>query len=73
MYRVIKAFTDMQDGNFAYQVGDEYPRKGMSVLQSRINELASNKNRQGVPLIEEIPEKTEETKKKKSDEKADNK
>lgn len=74
MYRVIKAFTDMQDGNFAYQVGDEYPRKGMSVLQSRINELASDKNRQGVPLIEEIPEKAEESKKEKkikSVEKAD--
>lgn len=61
----------MQDNNFAYQVGDEYPRKGMSVLQSRINELAGSKNRQGVPLIEEIPEKVEEPKKKKSAEKAD--
>ena len=71
MYKVIKHFTDMQDNNFAYQVGDEYPRKGMSVLQSRINELAGSKNRQGVPLIEEIPEKVEEPKKKKSVEKAD--
>lgn len=61
----------MQDNNFDYQVGDEYPRKGMSVLQSRINELAGSKNRQGVPLIEEIPEKAEETKKKKSAEKTD--
>ena len=71
MYKVIKHFTDMQDNNFAYQVGDEYPRKGMSVLQSRINELAGSKNRQGVPLIEEIPEKADEPKKKKSAEKAD--
>ena len=63
MYKVIKHFTDMQDNNFAYNVGDEYPRKGMSVLQSRINELASSKNRQGVPLIEEIPDKAEEPKK----------
>lgn len=65
----------MQDNNFAYNVGDEYPRKGMSVLPSRIKELASNKNRQGCPLIEEIPEKVEETKKekKKSVEKADEK
>lgn len=63
----------MQDNNFAYNVGDEYPRKGMSVLQSRINELAGSKNRQGVPLIEEIPEKAEEPKKKKSVEKADEK
>lgn len=71
MYKVIKHFTDMQDNNFAYQVGDEYPRKGMSVLPSRIKELASDKNRQGVPLIEEIPEKVDEPKKKKSVEKAD--
>ena len=72
MYRVIKYFTDMQDNNFAYNVGDEYPRKGMSVLPSRIKELASNKNRQGCPLIEEIPEVEEAPKKKtKSVEKAD--
>ena len=75
MYRVIKAFTDMQDDNYAYDptnpARNTYPRKGLHVLQSRINELASSKNRQGVPLIEEIPEKVEETKKKKSAEKAD--
>ena len=56
MYRVIKAFVDLQDNNFAYNAGDEYPRKGMSVLPSRIRELATDKNRQGVPLIEEIPD-----------------
>lgn len=62
----------MQDNNFAYQVGDEYPRKGMSVLPSRIRELATDKNRQGVPLIDEIPEAEETPKKKsKSVEKAD--
>ena len=75
MYKVIKHFTDMQDNNFAYNVGDEYPRKGVSVLQSRINELAGSKNRQGVPLIEEIEEPKEETTKKerktKSDEKSE--
>ena len=62
----------MQDNNFAYNVGDEYPRKGVSVLPSRIKELASNKNRQGVPLIEEIPEVEETPKKRtKSPKKAD--
>ena len=73
MYKVIKPFTDLQDSNYKYDVGGIYPRKGLHVLQSRINELASNKNRQGVPLIEEIPEKVEEPKKekKKSVEKAD--
>ena len=72
MFRVIKHFTDMQDGNFAYNVGDEFPRKGISVLPSRIKELASDKNRQGCPLIEEITDVEEKPKKKsKSVEKAD--
>ena len=54
----------MQDNNFAYNVGDEYPRKDMSVLPSRIRELATDKNRQGVPLIEEIPDVEEKIEKK---------
>ena len=54
----------MQDNNFAYNVGDEYPRKGVSVLPSRIRELATDKNRQGVPLIEEIPDIEEAPEKK---------
>ena len=72
MYRVIKYFTDLQDNNFAYNVGDEYPRKGMSVLPSRIRELATDKNRQGVPLIEKIPDIEESPEKKtRSTKKAD--
>ena len=72
MYKVIKHFTDLQDNNFAYNVGDEFPRKGMSVLPSRIKELASDKNRQGCPLIEEIPDIEEKPEKKtKSTKKAD--
>ena len=62
----------MQDNDFAYDVGDEYPRKGMSVLPSRIRELATDKNRQGVPLLEEIPDIEEaHVKKTKSTKKAD--
>lgn len=74
MYKVIKHFFDLQDNDYKYDVGDTYPRKGLNVLQSRINELASNKNLQKTPLIEEIPEKAEEpkkVKKSKSVEKAD--
>lgn len=72
MYKVIKHFVDLQDNNHKYDVGDTYPRKGLNVLQSRINELASNKNKQKTPLIEEIPEVEEKPKKKsKSVEKAD--
>lgn len=54
----------MQDNNFAYNVGDEFPRKNFSVLPSRIKELASDKNRQGCPLIEEIPDVEEAPEKK---------
>ena len=78
MYRVIKAFVDLQDNNYAYDpknpARNTYPRKGLSVLPSRIKELAGSKNRQKTPLIEEIPEKVEEPKKEKkskSVEKAD--
>ena len=73
MYKVIKHFTDMQDNNFAYEVGDEFPRKNFSVLPSRIKELASDKNRQGCPLIVEIPDVEEKPEKKtKSTKKVDN-
>lgn len=58
----------MQDGNYAYDPTDParniYPRKGLSVLPSRIKELASDKNRQGVPLIEEILDVEEAPEKK---------
>lgn len=62
MYKVIKFFTDLQDNNFAYNVGDTYPRNGFEVLPSRIKELASKKNRQGEPVIEKFND--EEPKKK---------
>ena len=64
MYKVIKSFTDLQDNNHLYNVGDIYPRQGFDVLPSRIKELAGKKNRQGEPLIEEIET---EPKGKKSD------
>ena len=72
MYKVIKHFVDLQDSNHKYDVGDTYPRKGLNVLQSRINELASDKNKQKTPLIEEIPEIEDKPEKKtRSTKKAD--
>ena len=68
MYRVIKSFTDLQDNNYAYYVGDTFPRNGVEVGAERIAELASDKNRLGVPLIEEVAEKPKRTRKKKSEE-----
>ena len=65
MYRVIKAFTDLKDNNHAYSVGDKFPHDGVEVDAERIAELASDKNRRGVPLIEEVEEKPKRGKKKK--------
>ena len=68
MYRVIKSFTDLQDNNYAYYVGDTFPRNGVEVGAERIAELSSDKNLQGVPLIEEVVEKPKRTRKKKDEE-----
>ena len=51
-YKVIHRFTDLQDFNHLYNVGDLFPRIGMKVSQSRIDELASSKNKLKTPLIE---------------------
>lgn len=55
MYKVIKLFTDLQDGRHLYNVGDTFPRDGVEVSEDRINELMGSDNKQGTPLIEEIP------------------
>ena len=68
MYKVIKSFTDLQDNNHAYSVGDTFPHDGVEVDAARIAELASDKNRLGVPLIEEIAEKPKRKLKKKYEE-----
>lgn len=68
MYKVIKKFRDMQDGLHSYSVGDTFPHNGVEVDAERIAELASDKNRLGVPLIEEIAEKPKRTRKKKDEE-----
>ena len=68
MYKVIKSFTDLQDNNYAYYVGDTFPHNGAEVGAGRIAELSSDKNLQGVPLIEEVAENPKRTRKKKSEE-----
>ena len=67
MYRVIKAFTDLK-ASHVYSVGDTFPHNCVEVDAERIAELASDKNRLGVPLIEEITEKPKRTRKKKEEE-----
>lgn len=51
-YRVIRDFIDLKDGNRAYKPGDTYPRVGLRVRQSRIDDLLG-KNK-GTPVIEEM-------------------
>ena len=50
-YRVLKRFADLQDDNHIYEVGDEFPRQGVIVKKARYDELASDKNKLGTPLI----------------------
>jgi hypothetical protein len=59
MYRVIKYFTDLQDNNHEYNVGDIYPHNKKKASASRIKELATDKNRRGIPLIEKVEEPKE--------------
>ena len=68
MYKVIESFTDLQDNNYVYYVGDTFPHNGVDVDAGRIAELASAKNRRGVPLIEEVTEKPKRTRRKKDEE-----
>ena len=66
MYRVIHKFYDLKDNNHAYSVGDTFPRNGVEAGAERVTELASDKNRIGIPLIEEVVENQRRSRKKKS-------
>ena len=66
MYKVIKFFTDLQDSNRAYSVGDVFPHADAAypVTDQRLAELSSKNNKQGVPLIEAVEEPKKTTAKK---------
>lgn len=51
MYEVIHYFTDLQDNEHPYNVGDIFPRDGLKVSEERLRELSGNNNRQRKPLI----------------------
>ncbi|MGW7832379.1 Rho termination factor N-terminal domain-containing protein [Staphylococcus xylosus] len=55
-YEVIKYFTDLQDNDYEYNVGDIFPRKRLRVTDERLRELSTDENRQRVPLIKPIAE-----------------
>ena len=58
-YQVIKHFTDLQDSNHSYNVGDTFPRNGKEVSRKRLTELSTQNNRQGEPLIERVQEQVD--------------
>ena len=59
MYKVIRYFTDMQDNDYAYNVGDTFPHDGRTISQQRINDLVNGNNFQQVPLIKYVPDEVE--------------
>lgn len=56
MYKVIEVFTDLQDNNYRYNVGNEYPRMGYKPSTKRIDELSGANNKRGKPLIKAAQE-----------------
>lgn len=64
MWRVIRDFCDLHDGNFSYKVGDTFPRAGKVVSDDRLEFLASDKNLLRTPVIEKVPERVKKPRKK---------
>ena len=56
-YEVIHFFTDLQDANYPYKVGDKFPHQGMVVSDARLKELSTSHNKKGCPLIKLVEEK----------------
>jgi len=63
MYKVIRYFTDLQDAEHPYNVGDTFPREGMAVTDKRFAELSGSDNLQRTPLIEEVKEASKRSRK----------
>lgn len=57
MYEVIHYFTDLQDNEYPYNVGDVFPRDGLKVGEERLKELSGSNNKQHKPLIKFVEEK----------------
>lgn len=70
MYRVIEYFEDLQDNGQPYNVGDVFPKGDKKVTEQRLNELATDKNRRHIPLIEKVEEPKVEKPSKKANKKA---
>lgn len=54
MFKALEMFTDLQDNNYKYEVGDEYPRLGLKPSLARIKELSGSDNLRGRAVIKEV-------------------
>ena len=59
MYKAIRYFTDLEDNSYPYNPGDVFPREGLRVRETRIQDLLTGNNRRGIPVIEKVEEPTE--------------
>lgn len=55
-WKVVRTFSDAQDGYYLYKAGDAFPRCGKTVNVQRLEELSGEKNAAGCALIQAIPE-----------------
>jgi len=62
-FTVLISFSDVQDNQHVYGVGDEYPRPGYVASPERIKTLTGSSNTFGRPIIREVPKETAETSK----------
>lgn len=62
MYIAISYFKDMKDNMHPYNPGDTFPRDGLKVDAKRLEELSTDKNRRGKPVIELVNEEEAEEK-----------
>ena len=54
MYKVVYDFIDLKCDNHRYKVGDKFPYKDVEISTERIEELSTDKNKLGRPLIQEV-------------------
>ena len=66
MYKCVVFFSDLHDKSFEYRPGDVFPRSGLKVSPERIEELSTDKNRRGKPLIVKVEETEEKPEKKRA-------
>ncbi|WP_239671781.1 termination factor Rho [Mangrovibacillus cuniculi] len=61
MYKVTRRFKDVKHDNHVYEIGDVYPMQGKKATKTRLEELATTKNKYEKVFIEATEAKDDET------------